>query len=163
MDSKETLVEALEQRFPKAPRSAVKAQPLKNLLFTLCPAEEWKVCPPLSCQSTLALINVAGFRGCPLRAFLWNAVTPAGNSDDRGRAVEDAQEPSAAEGRADAQEEPGQAAPEAAPRAAGPEKRRTVSRAGDPEGLTLRPHNQALRGRSFRCGSLPPWRARGGF
>lgn len=33
---------ALEQRFPKAARSAAKAQPLKDLYFTAVPARVWK-------------------------------------------------------------------------------------------------------------------------
>ncbi len=41
--SKHELLAELEGVFPKAERSAEKAQPLKNLFFTACPEETWKV------------------------------------------------------------------------------------------------------------------------
>ncbi len=46
---------ALEARFPKVPRSASAAQPLKDLFFTAVPGREWRARPPLLGPQDLVL------------------------------------------------------------------------------------------------------------
>ena len=41
--SKDSLTEALDERFPKVARSAAALQPLRNLFYSACPDHDWKV------------------------------------------------------------------------------------------------------------------------